>query len=62
MKSPWEVIPRILIHSVVLVIGLISAGTRVVKKLIRIEISISYHLLSVSQRLCLLPQMKLRIG
>ena len=35
---------------------------RVVKKLIRIAISTSYHLLYVSQRLCVLPQMKLRIG
>ena len=37
-------------------------ATRLVKKLIRIEISISYHLLSASQRLCVLPHMKLRIG
>jgi len=37
-------------------------GPRGVKKLIRIAISTSYHLLFVSQRLCVLPQMKLRIG
>jgi len=36
--------------------------TRVAKKLILIEISTSYHLLSVSQCLCILPQMRLRIG
>jgi len=35
---------------------------RLVKKLIRIAISASYLLLSVSQCLCVLPQMRLRIG
>ena len=35
---------------------------RVVKKHICIAISTAYHLLSVSQCLCILPQMRLRIG
>lgn len=35
---------------------------RLVKKLIRMAISTAYHLLSVSQCLCILPQMKHRIG
>ena len=37
-------------------------NAHMVKKVIRFEISTAYHLLSVSQCLCVLPQMKLRIG
>jgi len=39
-----------------------EAVRRLVKKLIRIDISKFYQLLSVSQCLCILPQMRLRIG
>ena len=39
-----------------------SDGARLVKKLICIAISTSYHLLSMSQCLCILPQKRLRIG
>ena len=42
--------------------GIHELTALVVKKLIRIEISTCYQLLSMSQCLCVLPQMRLRIG
>ena len=39
-----------------------ASDPRLVKKLIRIAISTSYHLSSVSHCLCIVPQMSLRIG